>query len=251
MSFLTGVNIDAAAAVEQDTLGGRRLLTSDVYDSVIKLAYIVKSQSSKAVGVKLVLEAGGQEVSDTFWFMNSKGEVQTVKDGVAKPIFGYQQMESICLLAAGMNFQTVDSKIETRTIKVYNFEQKTEVNTDVQMLMPLIGKTIKAGIVERRENKTKKNDQTGVFDPIADERRFNTATKFFRSRDMLTVAEILAKSTEPKFHAEWIKAFQGKLDDRYKEVANNSGNAGAPAGAFAGAGANTASSQPPADNPFM
>lgn len=252
MSFLSGQNIDSTAAVEADVLGGRRpLLSSDVYDCIIKLAYIVKSNSSKAVGVKLVLDHNGSEVSDTFWFLNSKGEYKTVKDGVEKFVYGYQQMESVCLLSIGQNFQKVEAAQETRTIKVYNFEQKQEVNTDVQMLMPLVGKAIKAGILERKENKTKKNDQTGLYENLTDSRQFNTAVRFFRPRDSLTVAEILAKVTEPKFYKTWLQANQGKLDDKYKEVKADNGNAGAPAGNFAGAGTNTSASAAPTDNPFM
>ena len=119
------------------------------------------------------------------------------------------------------------------------------------MLMPLVGKAIKAGILKRKENKTKKNDQTGVYENLADSRQFNTAVRFFRPRDSLTVAEILAKVTEPKFYKTWLQANQGKLDDKYKEVKADNGNAGVPTGNFAGAGSNTTSSEPPADNPFM
>ena len=242
MGFLSGVDYNAQDAVESDVLGGGfKPFTSDVYDFEIKLAYYTKAQSG-AVALNLELVTpDGRRLRDQNYITNKEGgnKFKDKQTGEMKYLPGFLTADSLCLLAAGIPLVKVDEQVETKTINLYSYEQKREVPTDVPMLMPLIGKRIKAGVLERIENKSKKNQSTGVYEPINEKRTVNVISKFFRQRDDLTVAEIKARLTDPKFIKDWIAQWQGKPDDRYKEVTGQ-GSAGMPGGSFAGAGSNTA-----------
>lgn len=235
MGFLSGVDYNANEATESDVLGGGfKPFTSDVYDFVVKQAYYTKATSG-AVALNLELEASdGRKLRDQNYITNKQGgnKYKDKKTGEMKYLPGFMTADSLCLLAAGMPLVKVDEQVETKTINLYNYELKREVPTDVPMLMPLLGKRIKAGVLERIQNKQKKADN-GDYVDINEKRTVNVISKFFRQRDDLTVAEIKAKVSDPKFIKDWIAQYQGKPDDRFKEVTGQ-GNSGMPAGQFAG-----------------
>ena len=239
MSFLDSAEYDAGNAVEKDVVGGGfKTLTSDVYQFEILLAYFSKSAGgAKAVNLELKNVATGNKHRFTTYVSNKQGSIK-YKDkqtGELKYLPGFQSMDSLCLLAAGKPLVTLQDLTETKTINLYNYELKKEVPTDVPMLMPLIGKVIKAGVLEVIENKNAKNQSTGQYEPTNEKRTSNELDKFFRDRDDMTVGEIIAKKPEATFIKEWLDKWQGKPNDKFKAV-TQSGNAGVPGGAFAGGG---------------
>lgn len=116
--------------------------------------------------------------------------------------------------------------------------------------MPLVGKAIKLGILEVRENKSKKNDSTGKYEPTNEERTYNTIDKFFRESDERTTEEIKGQIAKAEFINKWREKNADKLQDKYKPV-TGTGTAGAPGGAFAGAATPAAGGAAPTNNPFM
>lgn len=252
MGFLSGVDYNAEEAVESDVLGGGfKPFTSDVYDFEIKLAYYTKAQSG-AVALNLELETpDGRKLRDQNYITNKAGgnKYEDKKTKEKKYLPGFVTADSLCLLAAGMPLVKVDEQVETKTINLYNYEAKREIPTDVPMLMPLIGKRIKAGVLERIQNKQKKADN-GEYVDTNEKRTVNVIHKFFRQRDDLTVAEIRARISDAKFIKDWLAQYQGKPDDRFKEVTGQ-GNSGMPSGAFAGAGNAPDGTTGDQDNLFM
>lgn len=237
MSFLDTKEYNAENAVEKDVVGGGfKALTSAVYQFEILLAYFSKSKGgAKAVNLELKNTATNTKHRFTVYVSNKEGSIK-YKDkntGELKYLPGFQSMDSLCLLAAGKPLVTLQEAAETKTINLYNYDQKKEVPTDVPMLMPLLGKMIKAGVLEVIENKKVKNQSTGQFEPTNEKRNLNELDKFFRDRDDMTVGEIMAKKAEPTFIKEWKEKWDGKPNDKFKAVAEN-GNAGIPGGAFAG-----------------
>lgn len=237
MSFLDSAEYDAGNAVEKDVVGGGfKNLTSDVYQFEILLAYFSKSSGgAKAVNLELKNVATGNKHRFTTYVSNKQGSIK-YKDkqtGELKYLPGFQSMDSLCLLAAGKPLVTIQDLAETKTINLYNYDQKREVPTDVPMLMPLIGKVIKAGVLEVIENKNAKNQSTGQYEPTNEKRTSNELDKFFRDRDDMTVGEIISKKTEAVFIKEWKEKWQGKPNDKFKAV-TQSGTSGVPGGSFAG-----------------
>lgn len=242
MGFLDASEYEAGKAVEKDVVGGGfKNLTSDVYQFDILLAYFGKAKSgAKFVHLELKDVVGGGKHRFTIYISNKEGSIK-YKDKQTDELSylpGFLTIDSLCLLAAQKPLMTLQEMTEQKTINVYNYELKREVPTDVPMIMPLIGKRIKAGVLERIENKNAKNPSTGTYEPTNEKRSSNEISKFFRDRDDLTVGEIVGKQTEAAFMKKWLDEWKGKPDDRFKPV-QAAGNAGAPGGAFAGGGAST------------
>lgn len=241
MSFINNSEYEAGKVVEKDVVGGGfKSLPSDVYDFEILLAYTSTAASgAKAMNLELKNVAAGTKHRFTIYVTNKQGSIKYKdKSGELHYLPGFLTIDSLCLLTVGKPLVQLQESMEKKTINLYNYEQKREVPTDVDMLMPLIGQHIKAGILETIENKSTKNASTGKYEPTNDKRTINEIDKFFRHRDNKTVGEIVGKKDEATFMTEWLEKWKGKPNDKYKAVAQN-GNAGVPGGAFAGGGDTT------------
>ena len=253
MSFLNTNEYNANEAVDKDVVGGGgfKALASNVYDFEVNHAYFSTAKSgAKAVNLELQTSDGNKH-RFTVYITNKEGSIK-YKDkqtGEMRYLPGFLTIDALCLLTCGKTLMEVQGMTEKRTLNLYNYEQKREMPTDVDMLMPVLKQKVKAAIVERIENKTKKNESTGKYEPTNDKRTTNEIVKFFRERDNLTTAEIRARQTEAKFMKDWLAVWENKPDDRFKEVAQ-AGNAGAPGGAFAG-GAEPQGTTAGQDNLFM
>ena len=97
----------------------------------------------------------------------------------------------------------------------------------MQALTELHGQQIIAGVLKQTVDKTKKND-SGVYVATGETRDENEIDKFFRAKDSLTVAEILAQASEATFINSWREKNAGVTRMKAKGA---SGTAGAPAAA--------------------
>lgn len=221
---------DVVEEAESDVLGGRGPLESGLYDFIIKAAYITKSGGG-AMAVNLELAAGPQTMNQTIYI--SSGDAKgnkfsyTDKEGTEKPLPGYSQINNLCLLACGKKLRELDP--ETKTLSLYNYDQKKDIPTEVPVIMELLDQEITAGVLKILEDKRKKNDQTGNYEPTGETRELNEIDKWFRTKDQLTVAEILAESTEAAFAGKWSDKNSGVTRDKSTGVKGNTGTAGAPA----------------------
>lgn len=247
MSFLDSAEYEAGNAVEKDVVGGGfKSLPSGIYGFDVLLAYCGKSKGgAKFVQLELKEVDTDNKRRFTIYVSNKEGSIKykNKKTGALEYLPGFLTIDSLCLLTVGKPLVQLQAQIEKKTINLYNFDLKREVPTEVDMLMPLIGQRIKAGILETIENKSAKNPSTGVYEPINEKRTINEIDKFFRDRDDKTVGEIVGKKEKAEFIDTWKAKWDGVPNDKYKAVAQ-AGNSGVPGGAFAGAG--TADSQEPA-----
>jgi hypothetical protein len=246
MSFLDSAEYEAGNAVEKDVVGGGfRSLTSGIYGFDVLLAYCGKSKGgAKFVQLELKEVESGNKHRFTIYVSNKEGSIKykDKKTGELQYLPGFLTVDSLCLLTVGKPLVQLQAQIEKKTINLYNFELKREVPTEVDMLMPLIGQRIKAGILETIENKSAKNPSSGVYEPTNEKRTINEIDKFFRDRDDKTVGEIVGKKEKAEFIETWKTKWDGKPNDKYKAVAQ-AGTGGVPGGAFAGAG-NAGSPEP-------
>lgn len=247
MSFLDSAEYEAGNAVEKDIVGGGfKSLPSGIYGFDVLLAYCGKSKGgAKFVQLELKEVDTDNKRRFTIYVSNKEGSIKykNKKTGALEYLPGFLTIDSLCLLTVGKPLVQLQAQIEKKTINLYNFDLKREVPTEVDMLMPLIGQRIKAGILETIENKSAKNPSTGEYEPINEKRTINEIDKFFRDRDDKTVGEIVGKKEKAEFIDTWKAKWDGVPNDKYKAVAQ-AGNSGVPGGAFAGAG--TADSQEPA-----
>lgn len=216
MSFFADTAVQETLANETDVLGGAsRILDSDAYPITISMAYGI---TSKGGAKGLVIEgklSDGRDYSTTQYVTSgtAKGcKPYYEKDGEKHYLPGYQIVNSICLLAAGKELPAMVS--EEKVVKIYNYDSKSEVPTKVPVLVELIGKTAVFGIIRVTENKTVKNDQTGLYQPTAETRDLNELDKVFHSDSLRTTAEIRAQSEVADFHTKWIAKNRGVTKDK-------------------------------------
>jgi len=217
---------------ETDTIGGGSyLLDSDIYDMTIDTAWVGKSKGG-AMSVNLVLTSGSKTLRTAIYITSgdAKGNKTTYTDkaGAEHYLPGFSQVDSMCLLAISKSITELDTT--KKVIKVFDPAVSKEVPTKVDMIMDLLGATVKVGVLKQIVDKTAKNDRTGAYEPTGETREINEIDKFFRSRDGLTTAEIRAGEETATFHTTWETTYKGVTQNKAKGVsgAANRPQAGMP-----------------------
>ena len=136
------------------------------------------------------------------------------------------------LTTGGKDFAPGQLVVEPRTIKLYSSESKKEVPTEVAMCVEMLGKPVTGGVIKRIVDKNKKSDQTDangkiIYLPTGETRAENELVKLFRTRDRMTVTEILSKAEQAAFADKWAAKWNGQVDDKSSKN-GQSGTAGLP-----------------------
>lgn len=202
-SDLTGVE------KEKDILGGRSPLQTDVYEGKIIVAYITTSAGG-ARAFNFVIEAGGKTLRETIYVTNRQGAVVYVKDGKKYPLPGYSLVNALTKLTIGKEIPQLT--FENKLVKIYNFDLKKDVPTEVPVAVELTGEAVCIGIELIRENKQQK-DQAGNYVDTAEIREVNSITRVFHTKTGQTAAEYDAQAPA-EFKALWLKEFKGKVRDK-------------------------------------
>lgn len=201
-----------------DTLGGGGSFTvpSDIYELVIKQAY-GHVAASGAMAVHLELGVTGREnpYSETIYVTNKNGENFYTRNGKNFPLPGFSIIEDICLITTGSGLS--EQPHEDKLVNIWDFESSKFIPKERPVLVDLIGKKFSGGILEIRENKTAKNQSTGKYEPINEERIINNLQKVWDTDSQLTVFEA-RNDKDPEFWDAWIDKYAGNLQDKYKEV---------------------------------
>lgn len=202
---------------KQDRLGGFQLQETDIYLAKVKMAYAGKAKSG-AQNITLILSLPGEkEYTETVYITNKDGEnfflnPQDRSKKVGLP--GFNLIDDLCLVTTEKPLSEQDA--EEKVVKIYDYEQKKEIPTNVPVLTDLIGKQAYFAIVKQVENKNVRNESTGEYEPTADTRESNTIEKVFHHPSMLSVAEAKNGVTEPAFYGAWQTKNKGVTRDRRK-----------------------------------
>lgn len=202
--------------------GGYKPLESGIYRAEVVYAYGTQSKNgASGVIVKFNILQEDKEpypFTQTFWVSDKKGNTFYLdKDGKPHNLAGFNQANHLCELLTGAPLSEVE--IEEITLSIYDFEQKKEVPTTVQALTALHDKELALAIKHIRENKREKSTSTGEYEPVNEERFLNEIDKVFAIKNgvCFTYDEVKAE-IEPEFAEKWLQRWEGKLDDKYKEV---------------------------------
>jgi hypothetical protein len=209
----------AGTKVEEDFVpSGFAALDTDIYAATVKMAYMAKSNSSDAQGLNLIFEIDNNGKKSEFsmagpmnciWMTNAKGDITyPVKDrqtkkptGDMKNLPGYDQVNSLFMLVLGK--EVGEAEMEETTVKIYDFDAKKDLPVVVQHFPELTGVSVQLALQKVKEDKMKKNDSSGVYEPTGETREVNDLVKFFPGNRRVTISEV----------AEHIKSLGGKLDD--------------------------------------
>ena len=206
--------------------GGFQAKPTDVYDAVIKLAYVGEASQSKAQSVTLHVEIDGSEMRETVWITNREGQNFSADKNDKKkkvPLRGFTTINDLCLFITGEELSAQET--ETKTAKLYDFDQRAEINKEVECLAALHGGKVKLGVVRKVENKRKKGDD-GQYHDTAETRTLNTIDKVFDAETSLTVLETMREMDEPAFMEEWISTRRNQDWDATTGVSKDGGGAG-------------------------
>jgi hypothetical protein len=233
MSLLASLSTDDTIKNETDSVGSN-LLESGCYPVTIQTAYIGKSDGG-AISLNCAFKTDtGKEFKQQFWMTSgtAKGgkNYYTDKNGDKAYLPGFLMANSLSLLTLGKEISALDT--ETKVIKAYNKDAKTEMPTQVEMVMELLGTQIIAGVVKQTVDKTAKADD-GSYQPTGETRDENEIDKFFRAKDGMTTAEIREQYTEAKFIETWKTKWTGKTKMKSKGASANAGTPGMPKAASA------------------
>jgi len=222
----------------EDRLGGSQVFATGMYKALIKMLYFTESEGGAGFA-NIKLEIDGKDYSERFLISNKKGENFWTKDGKSSFFDGFLTLDAICLMTTEEDFSSLLNDIEEKSVKVWNSETRSEVNTEVPVLMPVIGQTIDVLLVHKKANKQKKNND-GVYENINEAREFNEIVKVLAD-DGRTVNEITDEMQEAVFAPKWLERWDGKVMDTFKEV-EGTGTSGRPSPNKAGGGKGRSSS---------
>lgn len=233
MGIFDQVNTSASVAPEKDSVKGSRKepLASNIYNLIIKLAYVTKAKSgAMAVNLALVtpeereiklteyVTSGDSKGNKTYYEKEKDGK----KEQFALP--GFALIDSLCQIV--LNKSILACTTEKKSIKLYNYDAKAEVVTEVDMLMELVGKPICGAVLHQIQDKTAKNAASGEYEPTGKTYAINVVDKFLSPDERKTVSEI--KNGIPADFAEkWLAKWKDQIDDQSTEV-KGAGLKGAP-----------------------
>lgn len=198
----------------EDRLGGGfKARESDAYDFKIKALYAGQSDGG-AKNISIIVEDAAGEYRETIYVTNKKGENWFLnKDDNTKkvPLPGFTTADDICLAATG--FPLADQTWEEKTIKLYDFDAKKELNKAVMMAVDTIGKEVTLGLLQTRKNKgVKQGDGSYVDGP--EERIEVNISKVFHTESKMTMVEARNGKTEGEFYVDWVNKNKGAVIDK-------------------------------------
>jgi hypothetical protein len=244
MSKLFGnLNTEGAEKVV-DRVGGGGTVPTGIHTGTIKAAYAGKSDGG-ANSITILADLGGRELRVTEWVTNKAGQNtwQDKQDKTKKHLLpGFITVNDLCLLLADAELSDMD--FEEKVLKLYDYDAKKEIPTNVQVIAGLTGKPVTLAVVEQIVDKTKKNEATGEYEPTGETRNENIIEKVLHS-DMRTVTEIREGVTEAGWAPKWLEKNAGKTRNKAKGA---DGKTGAPGGRGAPAAGGT--SQAPKSSLF-
>lgn len=235
MGLFDDIDNNANVTEEKDRVKGQKQqpLASGIYNLMIKYAYGKKSAGG-AMGIHLVLSVADSDreikVTEYITSGDQKGNKtyyeKKQSDGVIKQfnLPGFSAIDSLCNLVAGKGILTLAQ--EKKTINLYDFTAKQEQATEVDMLTDLVGKPVCGCILNQIQDKQKKNESTGKYEPTGATYSTNVVDKFLDPNTRKTAAE-KRSDVDAQFNEQWLAKWKDQIDDQSTDV-KGAGLKGAP-----------------------
>lgn len=207
---------------------GFEALDTDLYKANVKMAYLVVHES-KAQGIAFEFDLGGGKtfkIEQIIKTKEGKNYFINTKTKLKAPLAGFTVVDDICTITTGKGLK--GQATEQKVVKVYNFDKKEDVPTEVHVLVDLLGKDVGLAVVKKLENKSKKEGDKYVATSETITR--NDIVKAVYPNDGATVGE-RAEKKPTTWAAGWLKNNKGKTKEKltYKGGASSGGPAaGAP-----------------------
>ena len=193
----------------------KRTVDSGVYQGTIKNAFIGKSSGgATSVSLEVKLDSG-KTIFETIYVTNREGNNTYEKDGKHYFLPGFQLINNLAIMTTGKGLFDLADAVETRSVKLYDYEAKAEVLTDVPAIVPMIGQRVLLAVLEEEKEKQKKNDATGKYEGTGEYSVINSIVKCFDPETTQSAVE-KADGTEATAMEAWLKVNKGKVKEAKK-----------------------------------
>jgi hypothetical protein len=208
-----GISQEAEQEVEKDVIGGGAygVLSTDIYDLTIKLAYLGQSNASKASFIEVHFETqDGKQIIERQYFTNKDGNnYYTNKDKVDVKLPGYSLLNSLSMLLIEKELNS--NRTEEKQIKKYDYDSKTDIIVPAEVLVDWLGKKVRGAITKTIE--PKKTQKNGKWVESTDVKEKNEIVKYFHATKGVTLAEA-KEGKEATFADKWLDKNKGKVFDK-------------------------------------
>lgn len=209
--------------------GGSFLWESGVYDTTVKMVYINQT-ASEAQWFNVVLQrtdGNTFELKENFCIKSGKDKGHKTyyidkKTNKKRPLPGYSIAESLCMAATGENLDVCMKSLETKTVKIWDFDQKKELPAERPVVMGLVNKSVKVAIHQVIEDKKAKNSNNNWVS--TGESKTVNQCKFFGNTEGKTAEEIKDNKPAVMFD-KWANKNTGAIID--KSTKGQNGNSAA------------------------
>jgi serine/threonine-protein kinase RIO1 len=190
-----------------DTLGGGFILNSGLYPMTIDLAYLGETpKGAKSVTLHFKAADGSKKNFRNTIYLTSgkaKGQLHYYLGGKNKDkkiiLPDRQKAEQLSQITTGKEFSKLET--ELKTIKLWNFDAKAEVPTEVEVVTELLNKQILLGVRKIHRNK-RIQDANGKWEDGPEAETVNDLHRVYFP-DGLSVGEKNKGVTEPTFVKTW------------------------------------------------
>ena len=229
---LFGTGATNAANVEKEKDFSKRTLDTNIYGATIKMIFAGQAKSgARNVTLQLKL-ANGKDYNETIYLSNKEGKNTYEKDGKEFYLPGFLLVNNLAIMTTGKGLFDLAADVETRTVKLYDFDAKKEVPTDVQAIVPMLGKQVLVAIQEEEFEKTKLNEATKKYEPTGEVGVKNVIVKAYDVETKRTAVE-MRDDKEATQHDAWLETNQGKRKKvEVKGAPANQKSAPTPSGLF-------------------
>lgn len=192
-------------------------LETDLYRGKLKMAYLVVHES-KAQGIAFEFDLGGKifKTEQIVRTKDGKNYFINTKTKLKAPLGGFTVVDDICTILTGKGLKGQNT--EQKVVKVFNFDKKEDVPTQVHVLVDLLDKDIGLAIVKKLENKSKKEGEGAAAKYVATAETIsrNDIVKAVYYADGATVGEKSGKEQKPAgtWAAGWLKNNKGKTKEK-------------------------------------
>jgi hypothetical protein len=184
---------------------------TDLYKAKVKLAYLSIAKSG-ARSIVFEFDLGNDKILKSNQLIsNKKGENFFINKKTQKkaPLAGFTVVDNLCFFATGQGLK--GQRTEEKMLKLYNFELKKDVPTNVHVLVDLIDKEVGLAVWKTLENK--QVEQNGEWVDTSEERTVNDIEKVLHPTNAATYQEFEEKK-DPTWAANWAKRNRGQLRDK-------------------------------------
>lgn len=200
----------STGVVEQEKDFSKRTLDTNEYPGTLTMAFAGAAASGARFVTLMFKLDNGRDYSEQIYITNKSGGNTYEKDGKQHYLPGFQLVNNIAMLTAGKPLMELAGEVETRTVKLYDWDAKKELPQDVPAIIPMMGKRVLIGITEEEYEKSTYNKDTNTRDYTGEVAVKNSLHKAYHPDTRQSVVE-LRDGAEATALDAWLKSNKGKV----------------------------------------